>query len=353
MTDYKAGSFLFEEISSQGTAWAELIPIVLEQEQAIGDLFDGVEAVVFTGCGTALNVSLTAAPLFQMLTGISASASPAAETYLFPTAALPHGRKILAVLLSRSGKTTEVLRSLEYFQVHGFPTLGITCTADSPLARASHFSLVLSHLAEQAVATTRSVTGMILAAQLITAILSGNTTYLEELQKLPEIFAAHHEEFHGFGKLLGETASQTQYTFVGNGPFYGLARESQYKIRELTLLPADSFPMFDFRHGPQSNVNKEMLITAFLSDTARQQETSLLKDMWSFGGMIWAVCEKADRRLKTYAPHVLELRSDLSDLARLPLYLPAVQYMGYYRALSLGLNPDSPRHLSYWVKIAG
>ena len=353
MTDYKAGTFLFEEISSQGDAWAELIPIVLGQEQAICDLFAGVEAVVFTGCGTALNVSLTAAPLFQMLTGITASASPAAETFLFPTAALPHGKKVLVVLLSRSGKTTEVLRSLDYFQGHGFPTLGITCTADSPLARASHLSLVLFPLVEQAVATTRSVTGMLLATQLITAILSGNAAYLDELQQLPEIFAAHHAEFHSLGKLLGETTSQTQYTFVGNGPFYGLARESQYKIKELTLLPADSFPMFDFRHGPQSNVNKHMLITAFLSDTARQQETSLLKEMWSFGGRIWTVCEKADKRLKTYAPHVLELRSNLSDLARLPLYLPAIQYMAYYRALSLGLNPDAPRNLSYWVKIAG
>jgi glutamine---fructose-6-phosphate transaminase (isomerizing) len=353
MTDYKAGSYLFDEISSQGAAWDEMIPIVLDQRQAICELFAGVEAVVFTGCGTALNVSLTAAPLFQTLTGIPAAAVPAAETFLFPSAYLPRARKVLVVLLSRSGKTTEVLRSLDYFEGHGFPTLGITCTADSPLARASRLPLVLSPLTEQAVATTRSLTGMVLAAQLITAIVAENATYLDELQQLPKIFNAHHEEYLAIGKQLGEATAQTHYAFVGNGPFYGPARESQYKVKELTLLPADSFPMFDFRHGPQSNVNNHMLITAFLSDTARQKETSFLKDMWSLGGIILAICEQADKRLQTYAAYVLELKSHLSELARLPLYLPAIQYMAYYRARSLGLNPDAPRYLSYWVKISG
>jgi glucosamine--fructose-6-phosphate aminotransferase (isomerizing) len=46
---------------------------------------------------------------------------------------------------------------------------------------------------------------------------------------------------------------------------------------------------------------------------------------------------------------VLELNSGLGELVRGPLYMPAVQYMAYYRSLSRGLNPDEPRHLSYWV----
>jgi len=39
----------------------------------------------------------------------------------------------------------------------------------------------------------------------------------------------------------------------------------------------------------------------------------------------------------------------LSELARGPLYMPAIQYLAYYRSLALGLNPDQPRNLSYWV----
>ncbi len=352
MPNYKAGMYLLDEISSQDRAWSELIPIVLEQRQAIHEISMGIENVIFTGCGSALNASLTAAPLFQMLTGISAIAIPAAETYLFPSAYMPPDKRTLVILLSRSGKTTEVLHSLDYFRRHKILTLGITCTSESPLALTSDLALALTPLTERAVATTRSLTGMILTVQLLSAIVAENASYLEQLQRLPEVFAAKKEEFHSLGKLIGEQDTLNRYAFVGNGPLYGCARESQLKIKEMTLLPADSYPMFDFRHGPQSNVSTQMLVTAFLSDTARQQETLFVKDMHSLGGAIWVICEQADKRLQTYAQHVLELKSNLSELARLPLYLPAVQYMAYYRALSLDLNPDEPRNLSYWVEIS-
>jgi glucosamine--fructose-6-phosphate aminotransferase (isomerizing) len=353
MQNYKAGSFLFDEISSQDRAWSQLIPLILSQRQAIRECFTGIEAVIFTGCGSALNVSFCAAPLFQMLTGISACAVPAAETYLFPGAYLPSHRKTLGVILSRSGKTTEVVQCLGYFHERGIPTLGITCTADSPLAQESDLSLILTPVTEQAVATTRSLTGMILTVQLISAIASGNNSYLDELHRLPEILAARKDECLAFGRLVGEQASLTRYAFVGNGPLYGCARECQLKVKEMTLLPADAYYLFDFRHGPQSNVNMQMLVTAFLSDIARQQEMSFVKDMRSLGGTVWAICETADKGLYDEAQHVLELRSSVSELARLPLYLPAVQYMAYYRALLQALNPDEPNNLSYWVKISG
>ena len=350
--NYKAGMYLLNEISSQDRAWSDLIPLILESRQAIRELFTGIESVIFTGCGSALNASLTAAPLFQMLTGISAIALPAAETYLFPRAYMPSDKRALVILLSRSGKTTEVLRSLDYFHRRKILTLGVTCTSDSPLALNSDLALVLTPLIERAVATTRSLTGMILASQLLSAIVADNESYLEQLQRLPEVLAGKKDEFHSLGKLIGEEVALNRYAFVGNGPLYGCARECQLKIKEMTLLPADSYPMFDFRHGPKSNVSPQMLLTAFLSDTARRPETLFLKDMRSLGGVTWAICERGDKMIQAYTQYVLELESNLSEMARLPLYLPAVQYMAYYRALSLDLNPDEPHNLSYWVEIS-
>lgn len=352
MANYKAGMYLLDEISSQGQSWSQTIPLVMEQRQAILEMFDGVESVIFTGCGSALNASLTAAPLFQMLTGISAIALPAAETYLFPDAHVPPDKRNLVVLLSRSGKTTEVIRSLDYFQRQSIPTLGVTCTSDSPLALTSDLGLALTPLSEQAVATTRSLTGMILAVQMLSGLVAKNEPYLEQLLRLPEVFAVRKEEFQSLGKLIGESETHKRYAFVGNGPLFGCARECQLKIKEMTLLPADSYPMFDFRHGPKSNVNPQMLITALISDTARQEEALFVQDMRSLGGVTWAISEREDAEFKAYASYVLDLDSNLDQLARLPLYLPAVQYMAYYRALSLDLNPDEPRNLSYWVEIS-
>ncbi len=350
MSNYKAGSYVYEEIHSQGQSWSELIPLIINQRQAIVEFFKGVEAVIFAGCGSGLNASFSAAPLFQKATGIFARAIPAAETYLYPAAFLPSAKKSLAVLLSRSGKTTEVVRSLEFFRENKIPTLGITCIPESPLALGSDLALLLTPASERAVATTRSLTGMILAVQLISALVARDARFLEELYLLPEVFETNHEEYQAQGKRIGEDTTLSRYAFVGNGPFFGCARECQLKVKEMTLQPADAYPMFDFRHGPQSNVSPQMLVTAFMSDTARQAEIAFVKDMRALGGAVWAICESADEVLVESANHLLQLRSGLSEPARLPLYLPAVQYMAYYRALSLGLNPDTPKNLSYWIE---
>jgi len=347
MPDYVSGMYSYEEITSQGRAWAELIPLMTQYSNSILEIFNGIEEVVFTGCGSGLNAAFCGAPTFQALTGIPTRAIPAAEIYLFPTSVLNRGRKTLAVLLSRSGKTTEVVQAVDALRAMGVRTIGITCTPESPLASGSELALVLTPVEERAVATTRSLSGMILALQLLAAFVGGVQAYLDELLALPQICERRMPDFEDLGKRIGQRLDLERYAFVGNGPFYGVARECQLKVKEMALLPVDAYPLFDFRHGPQSNVNERMLVTAFISDSARAGEIQFLEDMRAFGGLTWAICERAGEGLQ--ADYILELNAGLSQFARPPLYLPAAQFMAYYRALSQGLNPDQPHQLSYWV----
>ncbi len=155
--------------------------------------------------------------------------------------------------------------------------------------------------------------------------------------------------FRDLGKNIGENTELEKYAFVGSGPFFGQAHESQLKIKEMVLLPVDAYPTFDFRHGPQSNVDPQMLVTVFLSDSAQAEEGKFLRDMKSHGGVTWAICDRADDKIRENADYLLEINSGLSELARGVLYMPAVQYMATYRSLSRGLNPDQPRNVTYWV----
>jgi glucosamine--fructose-6-phosphate aminotransferase (isomerizing) len=170
---------------------------------------------------------------------------------------------------------------------------------------------------------------------------------------LPEVCEPQMSAFHDLGKRIGENSDLTKYAFVGSGPFFGQAHESQLKVKEMVLLPADAYPTLDFRHGPQSNVDPRMLITMFLSDSARAEEDKFVRDMKALDGITWVLCDRADDQIRQSADYLLEIRSGLSELARGVLYMPAVQYMAYYRSLSLGLNPDEPRNLSYWVDTSG
>jgi glucosamine--fructose-6-phosphate aminotransferase (isomerizing) len=188
---------------------------------------------------------------------------------------------------------------------------------------------------------------MILALQLMAGIVGGEQAYLDELHALPQICEERMPDFEDLGRRIGQRLDVERYAFVGNGPFYGIARECQLKVKEMALLPVDAYPLFDFRHGPQSNVNERMLVAAFISDSAREGEIHFLEDMKAFGGLTWAICERAGDGLQ--ADYILELNAGVSQFARLPLYLPAAQFMAYYRSLSQGLNPDQPHQLSYWV----
>jgi len=321
MSDYKPGQFIHDEITSQADAWAQLIPLVTEKADKIRKLFDGIDEVLLTGCGSGLNAAMSGVPILQTQTGISSREVPAAEVYLFPASVLVPKRRTLAILLSRSGETTEVLHALEYLREQEIRVLGITCSGDSPLASRS--------------------------------IVSEDKAYLSELQRLPVVCDPQMEAFHDLGKSIGENTDVMKYAFVGSGPFFGQAHESQLKIKEMVLLPADAYPTLDFRHGPQSNVDPQMLITVFLSDSASKEESKFIGDMKSLGGFTWVICDQADDQIRENADYFLEINSGLGELTRGVLYMPAVQYMAYYRSLSRGLNPDEPRNLSYWVDTSG
>jgi glutamine---fructose-6-phosphate transaminase (isomerizing) len=349
MESIQAKYYSYGEIGSQPKAWSKIIPLVLDQAEAIREIFQGVEEVIFAGCGSGLNVSLAGAPVMQAKAYISSRAVPAVEIYKFSGSILNKKRKSLAILSSRSGKTTEVVNALHYLHDKGIQTLGITCTEGSPLAAESILALVLSPVVEQAVITTRSLTGMILVTQLITAIVAQDEILLDELRQLPDICAANMKDFHDLGQTIGQRTDLSRFAFLANGPMYGAAHESQLKVKEMVLLPSDCYPALDFRHGPQSNVNEHMLVTVFFSDSASEEEARLLKDMKALGGVTWAICDKAIRGVSKDADYLLEVRSGLGEYARGILYLPVIHYMAYYRAIKSGLNPDEPHNLAYWI----
>ncbi len=346
------GAMIFEEIIQQGRAWSKLAPIVLDRSPILRRMFSDIDDVLFIGCGSALNVSYSGAVLFQNLTYLNSRAVPAAEIYNFPNSVINKDRKTMAVVTSRSGKTSEIVRALDFLKQRQIPTIGITCHERSILDDSCDQSFVLTPVSEQAVPTTRSVTGMVIAIQLMAAVIADNQWLVGGIRRLPELCERLMPEFQQQGRLIGNRPDLMRFAFVGNGPFFGLARESQLKVKEMTLKPSDAYPMFDFRHGPQSNVNEQMLLTVMISDSARIQEIQFIKDMKALGGIIWAICDHSDPEIDKHADYVLELKTGSDEWTRLALYLPAIQFMAYYHALTLGLDPDAPHHLAYWIDLS-
>ncbi|HKJ69987.1 MAG TPA: SIS domain-containing protein, partial [bacterium] len=135
------------------------------------------------------------------------------------------------------------------------------------------------------------------------------------------------------------------------GPFYGLANESMLKIKEMSLSTSEAYHSLEFRHGPKSMVDEDMLVTFFLSNSAFDTESKLVKEVKELGGRTLTVCEQATPAVKEYSDYLVELQSGLSDYARLILYMPVTQLLGYHAAVAKNLNPDQPTNLTQVVTL--
>lgn len=339
-----------KEIMEQPECWEKTVKLADRKAKDIKSAFSGIEEVIFTGCGSAYNVSWVAAPTFQHFTGIKARAFPAAEIFQYPDTVFTKGTRYMVIPISRSGKTTETVKAMQYALERQMKTLSITCFPQSPLATCCEKTLVLEWTQEKSVVTTQSLTSMVLMTQLLSGIVLDKVDYLNQLRQLPIYGKKVLANYQTLGKEIGEKEEIEKFAFVGSGPYYGLAREAQLKIKEMTLLPSDSYPVLEYRHGPKSNVDSHMLVTIFASDVGGEYEVTLAKEIKSLGGKSLLICDQIDPVLKELVDYSCILESGLPEFARGILYMPVIHLVAYHKALKRGLNPDSPKNVSYWVK---
>ncbi len=350
------GEHTIRSILKQPDTWESTILEVKSKKEEILALFRGVEHVLFTGCGSNYYMSLSAAFHLQFLCAIRARGVPASEIVLFKEGVFAPHVKTLVVALCRSGETTEVKEAVK--KVKQSPmckTLYIGCYPESSVAKMCDLAIGLSDAQEKSVVTTESFTAMLLAVQIIAGWLSGPVAgkqdeYGDLLSFLPETGRRIIRTFHPDIRSIPVHA-YSQFVFLGSGPFYGIANESMLKMKEMALVPSDAFHALEFRHGPKSILDKDVLVTLFFSDSGLHFEKQLLKEIKALGGSTVSVCDSADSTVRDESDYLFELRSNIPECARSVLYVPIMQLLAFYKALSKNIDVDAPRNLSYYVTI--
>ncbi|MFC1481160.1 SIS domain-containing protein [Candidatus Neomarinimicrobiota bacterium] len=341
------------EILSQPQVWQQVLRLIADDKTVRKLASHNAGETVFIGCGTSYYLALSAASYYTMVTCRKARATTASEVLLFPDTFLPNGgAECKPILISRSGTTTEVVRVAQ--NVSDFfsdEPLGISCRPESDLLRACDLAVALPPADEKSVVMTRSFTSMLLLIQYLASIQASDEKLQEELSQLPELGSVILEKSHSIIKNIMAEGSYTKFVYLGHGPYYGLACEAMLKIKEMSLSSSEAYHSLEFRHGPMSMVDEDMLLTFLISERARAHETLLLKEMKALGAKTVVICESADDEIRASSDYLIELNSGLSDAARLLLYMPALQLLGYYNALAKGLDPDKPKNLSQVVTL--
>ena len=343
------GAHSLGEILSQPQFWERCLA-GLEREGSLADIrkpFRSANEWLFIGCGSSYYIALSAAASWSSITGMRARAIPASELLLFPEIVLAGSEDLAAVVISRSGQTSEAVRAAHLLEREkNIRVLAVTGTPDKPLEQVSTATLPLLPCDEQSTVMTRSFTSMLMGLQYLAACQANDSALLESFSKLPGLAQNAMDSLHPRVRDFAGSRQFADYVCLGQGPLYGLACETALKVNEMSVSYAQNFHTLEFRHGPKSIVGPETLVIFLLSEQGYDAECDVLQEVKSLGGTTLAVTNRADKRARAASDLLIQFDFDLPEIIRLAPYVFAGQLTGLYTGLKKGLDPDNPRHLS-------
>jgi glucosamine--fructose-6-phosphate aminotransferase (isomerizing) len=202
----------------------------------------------------------------------------------------------LLVLVSQSGRSAEILRLLE--QTRGrLEILGVTNTADSPLAREAT-AVVLTHAGEEAtVACKTHLAAQMALAWLGTLLLGADLEGARaELAGVVSGVRGYLKEWRTHVTELARLIDGVRVVyFAGRGPSLGAACTAGLITKEATHLPSEGLGSAAFRHGPMEILDDTVFLLALAGEArTRDLNESLVSDVRAAGGRAQLAAEDAE-----------------------------------------------------------
>lgn len=344
-----AGQETLREILSQPSTWLETARRLPQDAELLRvfQTFSSQKPWLFVGCGSSHYLSQTIAAQWTKLLQAACTAVPASELLFAPDEILRRAGAQQIVLVSRSGKTTEVLRAAELLKSREtLQTLGVTCNETSALAKLCRQTLKLPWADEKSMVMTRSFTSILLLFERLGAKFAGDEKLVSALDGMPEKTTRWLEANADKIRALGAKRPFADFVFLGQGAHYWLAQEAALKITEMSSSYAQAYHTLEFRHGPKSIAGKDTLITFFLSDAAAEEECLLVGELKKLGAATMVIANRATQALRRESDVLIELGLDEPEYARMALTAIPAQLLGLVVGLRKGLNPDAPKNLT-------
>ncbi|GHG65008.1 SIS domain-containing protein [Streptomyces griseocarneus] len=308
-----SGTLTARELATQPGSWRRAA------EAAVGaaGLPRPGERVAVAGCGTSWFMAQAYAALRE--------AAGQGETDAFAASEFPVSRTYdRLVVITRSGTTTEVLDLIGEVRER-WEVLALTADPATPVVRAADEVALLDWADEESVVQTRFATT---ALAFLRAGLEAHGRLPAGVRTVAE--AAADAERALKEPLPAAALSAEQWTFLGGGWAYGLAREAALKMREAAGAWTEAYPAMEYRHGPLAIAGPGRVTWAL-----GPLPEGLADDVAKAGGTLVgggaASPDGAERAGGAEDP--------MASLVR-------VQRLAVAVARARGLNPDAPRNLT-------
>lgn len=334
------------EILEQPAALRTTIGTLLPRTAEVAAIAQQARQVLFFARGTSDNAAVYGTYLIQTRTGRLASlGSPSVATTYRSRIDLDG---VMAVGLSQSGRTQEIVETLEWARDCGASIVGVTNDAGSPLAEIADVALVTEAGVERAVPATKTFTCQ-LAALAVLALGLGADLDAGQLRQLPAVIEDLLEQAiapeYGIADVVAELADVDGLVVSARGLAYSAALELALKIKEACYLHAMGISYADLQHGPIAVVDSGTPAIVMAADSGPTLEAAvgLAKRVTGAGARAYAIGGGA--ALAAVSSRALAGPVLPEWLAPIGLIVPG-QLLTEELSRRLGIDPDRPRGLS-------
>lgn len=245
----------------------------------------------------------------------------------------------LAVVLSQSGATPEIVDVCTWMRASGARTVVITNDAASPLAAVADVLLYLDAGPERAVPATKTVMSELLAVTAVAAALGPLPFGRSDLDVLPEAVRQIVEDDTHARRLAASWSDARRMLVAARGPLYAVAREAALKLKESAGVLAEGFSAADLRHGPVAAVDHGVHVLLFDGGGPASPDVVELADLLRARGAPVGVSGPRPDAELPLPPGLGDQLSAFPALAR-------AQQLALASAQVRGIDPDTPEGLS-------
>ncbi|MBD8737569.1 SIS domain-containing protein [Sphingomonas sp. CFBP 13706] len=338
MTDpFESTTAMFTEAREAGAAVARLLGTNRAKIAALATTLRArhVRLVVTCARGSSDHAASYGKYLFETMLALPVVSAAPSTASLFGAPA-GGGPDTLCIAISQSGRSPDLLATVDAWQCAGAHVVALVNDETSPLALRADTMIALSAGPERSVAATKSCIAAMAGLAAIVAAVADDAGFADAVVALPaRLEKAFDEDWRAMSTAL---VSATSLFVVGRGYGFGIAQEMALKLKETCALHAEAFSAAEVRHGPMTIVGPGFPVLAIAGSDASGESVRV------------AAADFAGRGARVLLADAI-IGGVLPAAKAHPALEPILMLQSFYRAanalsLARGLDPDAPPHLA-------
>lgn len=337
--------FMLKEIHQEPTVARELLHL-LDRSPHVDRFLDalrtpGGRPVYFVGCGTSYHACLLGAYYWGQIAG--RVAVPLLGPQFIEQCGSSVGPDDVAVFVSQSGETKDILNAVKVMRQRGGKVLGVLNVLGSSLMHYSDVYLPLACGYEISVPATKTFVNQAVLFLYLAYRMAGRD--VEPLRALPDLLAQTLEESEPYARQVAAYLLHwSALNYLGYGITHPIALEAALKLKEITYTHCEGMFSSEFKHGPLSAVHDGYPVLFITAPGDEAMMINHVNEVTTRGGRAIAIAAE-HAALRANVHDYVPVPASPRDLAPILLTIPA-QLIAYHLSVARGIDPDFPRNLS-------